>query len=37
VAEQFEVKLAAMLWLCSEGGRYVTGSAIRVDAGANLR
>jgi len=27
----------AMLWLCSEEGRYVTGSAIRVDAGANLR
>lgn len=27
----------AMLWLCSEEGRYVTGSAIRVDAGASLR
>jgi SDR family mycofactocin-dependent oxidoreductase len=27
----------AMLWLCSEEGRYMTGSAIRVDAGANLR
>jgi NAD(P)-dependent dehydrogenase (short-subunit alcohol dehydrogenase family) len=27
----------AMLWLCSEEGRYLTGSAIRVDAGANLR
>lgn len=27
----------AMLWLCSEEARYVTGSAIRVDAGANLR
>jgi SDR family mycofactocin-dependent oxidoreductase len=27
----------AMLFLCSEDGRYVTGSAIRVDAGANLR
>lgn len=27
----------AMLWLCSEEGRYITGSAIRVDAGANLR
>jgi NAD(P)-dependent dehydrogenase (short-subunit alcohol dehydrogenase family) len=27
----------AMLWLCSEEGRYMTGSAIRVDAGADLR
>jgi SDR family mycofactocin-dependent oxidoreductase len=27
----------AMLWLCSQEARYVTGSAIRVDAGANLR
>ncbi len=27
----------AMLWLCSAEGRYVTGHAIRVDAGANLR
>ncbi len=27
----------AMLWLCSDEGRYMTGSAIRVDAGANLR
>jgi NAD(P)-dependent dehydrogenase (short-subunit alcohol dehydrogenase family) len=27
----------AMLFLCSEEARYITGSAIRVDAGANLR
>ena len=27
----------AMLWLCSDEGRYVTGEAIRVDAGAGLR
>jgi len=27
----------AMVWLCSDEGRYMTGSAIRVDAGANLR
>jgi NAD(P)-dependent dehydrogenase (short-subunit alcohol dehydrogenase family) len=27
----------AMLWLCSDEGRFVTGSAVRVDAGANLR
>lgn len=26
-----------MLWLCSDESRYLTGSAIRVDAGANLR
>jgi SDR family mycofactocin-dependent oxidoreductase len=27
----------AMLWLCSDEGRYMTGSLIRVDAGADLR
>jgi SDR family mycofactocin-dependent oxidoreductase len=27
----------AVLWLCSDESRYVTGSAIRVDAGASLR
>jgi SDR family mycofactocin-dependent oxidoreductase len=27
----------AMLFLCSDEARYITGSAIRVDAGANLR
>jgi NAD(P)-dependent dehydrogenase (short-subunit alcohol dehydrogenase family) len=27
----------AIVWLCSEEARYVTGSAIRVDAGASLR
>ena len=27
----------AMLFLCSDEGRYLTGSAIRVDAGADLR
>lgn len=27
----------AMLWLCSEEGRYMTGSAIAVNAGAHLR
>jgi SDR family mycofactocin-dependent oxidoreductase len=26
-----------VLWLCSEASRYITGSAIRVDAGASLR
>jgi SDR family mycofactocin-dependent oxidoreductase len=27
----------AVVWLCSDASRYVTGTALRVDAGANLR
>lgn len=27
----------AMLFLCADEGRYITGSAIRIDSGANLR
>jgi NAD(P)-dependent dehydrogenase (short-subunit alcohol dehydrogenase family) len=28
---------AAVAWLCSDGSRYYTGNAMRVDAGASLR
>jgi SDR family mycofactocin-dependent oxidoreductase len=28
---------AAVCWLCSDGARYYTGNAMRVDAGASLR
>jgi SDR family mycofactocin-dependent oxidoreductase len=36
VVEPADVSNAAV-WLCSDEGRYLTGSAIRVDAGASLR
>jgi NAD(P)-dependent dehydrogenase (short-subunit alcohol dehydrogenase family) len=26
-----------VLWLCSDDSRYITGSMVRVDAGASLR